>query len=97
MTLLDGINNFHSSIKFIAKCSSTSLTFLDTKVDIDNEGRSVTDLYVKPTDTHRYLHRYSCHPSRYKRGIPYSQALRIRTTCSRAKEILTVRNATFTN
>ena len=32
----------------------------------------VTDLYVKPTDTHQYLHASSCHVS-----IPFSQALRL--------------------
>ena len=49
-TFLYGINNFHTSIKFIAEWSYVSMTFLDTKVTIDDEGRLVTDLYVKPTD-----------------------------------------------
>ena len=40
------------SIEFIAQWAPTSVTFLNTKVTIDEEGRLVTDLHVKPTDTH---------------------------------------------
>ena len=46
------------------------------------------DLYVKLTDTHWYLHRDSCHPSHCKRGIPDSQALRIRRIRSKMEESL---------
>ena len=42
----------------------------------------ITDLFTKPTDTHQLLHRTSCHPGHTKKGIPYSQALRIRRICS---------------
>ena len=42
----------------------------------------MTDLFTKPTDTHQLLHRASCHPNHTKKGIPYSQALRIRRICS---------------
>ena len=42
----------------------------------------ITDLFTKPTDTHQLLHRASCHPNHTKKGIPYSQALRIRRICS---------------
>ena len=34
-----------------------------------------TDLYVKPTDSHQYLHFSSCHPYHYKKSILYCQAL----------------------
>ena len=42
----------------------------------------MTDLYVKPTDTHQYLAANSCHPRHCKEAIPYSQALRMRHICS---------------
>ena len=41
-----------------------------------------TDLYVKPTDSHQHLKSSSCHPFHYKKGIPYSQALRLNRICS---------------
>ena len=34
-------------------------------------GRLKQDLYVKPTDTHQYLHSSSCHPYNCKKGIPF--------------------------
>ena len=37
----------------------------------------VTDLYVKPTDTHQYLYANLCHVSHCKKSIPFSQALRL--------------------
>ena len=41
-----------------------------------------TDLLCKPTDTHRYLHKKSCHPWHTKKAIPYGQALRFCRICS---------------
>ena len=40
-------------------------------------------LDIKPTDSHQYLHRVSCHPNSCKKGIPYAQALRLRRICSK--------------
>ena len=45
-------------------------------------GKIKTDLYVKPTDTHQYLHSSSCHPYHCKRRIPYSQTLHFNRICS---------------
>ena len=42
----------------------------------------VTDLYVKPTDTHQYLHASSCQVSHCKKSIPFSQALHLNRICS---------------
>ena len=61
--------------------SRDSVSFLDTTVKIV-DGQIVTDLYVKPTDTHQYLATNSCHPRHCKEAIPYSQALRMRRICS---------------
>ena len=46
------------------------------------EGVIETDLYVKPTDSHQYLQSSSCHPFHCKKGIPYSQTLRLNRICS---------------
>ena len=42
----------------------------------------VIDLYVKPTDTHQYLHASLSHVSHCKKSIPFSQALRLNRICS---------------
>ena len=42
----------------------------------------VTDLFVKPTDTHQFLDSSSSRPYHCKKGIPYSRALRLNTICS---------------
>ena len=52
-------------------------------VDVTIQGVLLTtDLFVKKTDTHQLLHFTSCHPFHTKKGIPYSQALRLRRSCS---------------
>ena len=78
---IDFLNGAHESIKFTAEWSSERVNFLDLQV-IKQGNKLVTDLFTKPTDTHQPLHRTSCHPSHTKKGIPYSQALRIRRICS---------------
>ena len=54
---------------------------LDVSVKKTNK-QLVTDLYIKPTDTHQYLHASSCHVYHSKKSIPYSQALRLNRICS---------------
>ena len=78
---IEQINNVHPKIQFTAEWSDRSIAFLDVTVTIE-EGRLTTDLFTKPTDTHQYLHKYSCHPAHCKSTIAYSQALRLRRICS---------------
>ena len=66
----------HPTIKFTADSSKTSIN-LDVTLSIIE-----TDLYVKPTDCHQNLLSSSCHPFYCKKGIPYSQALRLHRICS---------------
>ena len=82
LKFLDSLNNCHPTIKFKAECiSQDRVNFLD--VDIIRCGeRLTTDLYVKPTDSHQYLHASSCHVFHSKSSIPYSQALRLNRICS---------------
>ena len=42
-----------------------------------------TNLFVKPTDRNNYLPFDSAHPYHCKKGLPYSQFLRIRRICSK--------------
>ena len=71
----------HPTIKFTADWSKRSINFLDVTVSI-TESIIETDLSVKPTDSHQYILSSSCHAFYCKKGIPYSQALRLNRICS---------------
>ena len=71
---LDEINSFHPTIKIKAEWFRDSVTFLDTTV-MHNGDWLVTDLHT--------LHWQSCRPPHCKRGIAFSQALRLRRICAR--------------
>ena len=78
---LEALNCCHPTIKFTAEYSKEKVNFLDVSVrKISNH--LVTDLFIKPTDTHQYLHASSCHVYHSKKSIPYSQALRLNRICS---------------
>ena len=53
------LNSVHQSIKFKYKVSSKKVDFLDTTVIRNKDGRLITDVYQKPTDTHSYLNSNS--------------------------------------
>ena len=78
---VDYLNSVHPTLKFTVKYSKTQVEFLDVLVSNEN-GHIRTNLYVKPTDTHQYLHFSSCHTYHTKSGIPYGQALRLRRIIS---------------
>ena len=56
----------HATVKLTADWSYSSINVLEVKV-ILNDRNIITDLYVKPTDTHRYLASSSCHPYHCKK------------------------------
>ena len=80
-SFIDKVNKVHPTIKFTAERSKTSIDFLDVTISLI-EGVIESNLYVKPTDSHQYLQSSSCHPFYRKKGIPYSQALRLNRICS---------------
>ena len=84
-SFFEKINSIHPSIKFEAQKSTTCISFLDVSVKLNN-GKIETDLFTKPTDSHNYLDWHSCHPKSTKKGIPFSQALRLRRICSNDKD-----------
>ena len=59
---IDHLNSSHDTIKFTSKHSRDSISFLDVQVTLSEGGVLSTDLFCKPTDTHQYLHKRSCHP-----------------------------------
>jgi hypothetical protein len=76
------LNSINSSIQFTYRCSSSSIDFLDVLVSKDSQGVVSTDLFVKETDTHQFLHNQSSHPGHVKRSLAFSQSLRYRRICS---------------
>ena len=87
-SFVEQINSMHSTINFTTEWSYKSVSFLEVKITLNEEGRLITDLYTKPTDTHQYLHRQSCHPRHCKTTVAYSQALRLRRICSQDEDYL---------
>ena len=73
-------NSCHPTIKFTAEYSLDKVNFLDVEV-IRSGNKLLTDLYIKPTDTHQYLELSSCHLYHSKKSIPYSQALHFNRIC----------------
>jgi hypothetical protein len=69
-------------VKFKYDFSYEKIEFLDLKIFIE-DGRIKTDLYVKPTNKQLYLDYNSNHPYHCKKGIPYSQALRVVERCAK--------------
>ena len=72
---------FHPTIKFTAEYSEEEVNFLDLNIKLI-DGELKTDLFVKTTDIHKFLDPTSSHPCHCKKGIPYSQALRLNKICS---------------
>ena len=72
---------FHSTIKITVEYSKEEVNFLDINIKLIDR-KLKTDLFFKPIDTSQFLDPTSCHPYHYKKGIPYSQALRLNRICS---------------
>ena len=49
-----------SNFKFTYEKSKEKINYLDLVIEL-TDGKIVTDLYCKSTDSHRYLHYGSCH------------------------------------
>ena len=60
--LIDYLNSAHRTTKFTSKWSYKEEELLDVKL-INNLGKLETDVYIKPTDSHQYIHQASCHPN----------------------------------
>ena len=62
------LNKKHPTVKFTGEWPKTQIIFLDVTVYLENEKIKI-DLYVKPTETHLYLHSSSCTPIVLKREL----------------------------
>ena len=81
------MNYFETNIKFSHEVNKESIRFLDLNVRL-SDGNISTDLYVKPTDRHQFLHYTSSHPDHTKRSIVFSQVLRVSRICSEKSDFL---------
>ena len=86
-TFLQELNNFNTDLKFTYESDEKEIPFLDLKVKL-NEGKIYTDLYIKSTDRHQYLHCTSSYPNHTKRSIVSSQGLRVQRICSEKEDFL---------
>ena len=82
---LKNLNNFTPNLSFTDQASKNCIPFLDLKVKLV-DGKLETDLYMKSTDRHQYLHYLSSHPEHTKRSIVYSHTLRVNRLCSLEKD-----------
>ena len=55
---------------------------------LNKSGMLETAVFIKPTDSHQYLHSSSCHPGACKRSIPFAQAMGLRRIFFRSLLIL---------
>ena len=70
------LNKFHLLIKLTHQSTRKNVTVLDVDITFLN-GKVITDLHIKATDHHQYLHYTSSHHYHTKSSIVYSQALRV--------------------
>ena len=74
------LTEIHPTIKFTAEWSKKSINFWVVTVSLI-DGQIETDVYVKSTDSHQYLHSPSGHSYHCKKNISYSQALHLNRIC----------------
>ena len=76
--IINILNNLHPSIKFEEYIDHTEVDYLDVTIRKKN-GKIITNLFQKVTDSHQYVPFNSCHPSLTTRNIPFNLARRICT------------------
>ena len=52
---LKDLNEFHPNLKFTFETSQSCVNYLDLNVSL-KDGAIFTDLYMKPTEGHQFLH-----------------------------------------
>ena len=93
-TFKDTLNQLHPDIQFtMEKCISYTedgktyqrINFLDIMIILCDDGKIITDIYYKDTNTHDYLNYESAHPTHTKNNIPYTLAKKIHVFCTDPK------------
>ncbi|CAJ0916116.1 unnamed protein product [Ranitomeya imitator] len=76
-TFFNTLNGVREELKFTLFHDSETITFLDTRVQKDSQGKLTTDIYTKPTDCNNLLRYDSCHPKSTRDSLPRSQFKRV--------------------
>ena len=84
---MERLNNHQPNMKFTYTFSKNCVSFLDLDVKLSG-GELTTNLHIKPTDRHQYLHFTSSYRNQTKGFIVYSQALRVRRIYSWGCDLL---------
>ncbi|XP_071988310.1 uncharacterized protein [Engystomops pustulosus] len=88
LDFIEELNTNTINVKLTPYISNTSVEFLDLKV-LTNKEKITTSLFRKKTATNNILHYNSFHPQHLKKGIPYSQMLRLKRNCSDPQDFKT--------
>ena len=94
LRFIDICNENEERIKVTYEVCEKEAIFLDVKVKREEGGKIKTEMYIKPTDRTRYLHRDSDHPRHVKEGIAKGQARRLRRLCSEDEDYWKYANKT---
>ena len=81
----EDLDKFHPNSKFTSDSSEENVAFLDLNVKL-KQAKIETDLHVKSTDRHQYLHYTSSHREHTKRSIVFSQGLKVSRICSQGED-----------
>ncbi|CAJ0949880.1 unnamed protein product, partial [Ranitomeya imitator] len=76
-TFFNTLNSVREELKFTLSHDSDTITFLDTRIRKDSQGKLTTDIYTKPTDCNNLLRYDSCHPKSTRDSLPRSQFKRV--------------------
>ena len=74
--VLETLNSFHKTIKFISEMYDTAVNFLDVTVHKDNQGHIQTAPYTQPKGL-AILSLQLVSPKHQKLSLPYNQAIRL--------------------
>lgn len=80
LSFIEMLNDNELNIHLTSHFSDATIDFLDLTLKCDGD-RITTSLYRKPTSTNSLLQFDSFHPQHLKKGIPYSQYLRLKRNC----------------
>ena len=80
---IEALNSLNEHIKFtvergkLGQNNTYTITFLDIRIILHQDGRIETEIFYKTTNNHHYLEYDSFHPQHIKDNIPYGMAKKV--------------------